>query len=428
MLSYFARCFGFRSDRRSREIRLHPTRRPLRLEALEDRRLLSAAPYVVDSLEDVVAEDGVVTLREAIEAANTNTVVGDAHAGSAEETDVITFAPELLGGTIALEKRHFAIAESIAIRGPGADALTIDASDSAFGFFMIDAGEVSISGVTIQNSGQAGIFSYQSDLAISDAVFQGCGGSGILTTDGTLAVTDSIFTENVGDYGGGLSAEGTWVNIAACSFADNTANSGGAIGMKDGSLTVADCSFTHNIAHGTGGGVSVLRSTLAVENCMITGNSSGGHGGGIYAGTDMMTVQNSTISENASGQSGGGINCGGDMIRITDCHISGNVAVSTAGGLYSYAHEATILTGCSIVDNSVGSTYAFGGGIYGYRLHISNCTVSGNQATYLAGGIAAYESLTLIQSTVADNEAARAGGFWCHADSPVTMFNSVVAL
>lgn len=42
----------------------------LRLEALEGRMLLSGTMYVVDSLDDVVAEDGMLTLREAIEAAN----------------------------------------------------------------------------------------------------------------------------------------------------------------------------------------------------------------------------------------------------------------------------------------------------------------------------------------------------------------------
>ena len=59
-------------------------------------------PYVVDSLGDTVAEDGLVTLREAIQAANTNAIVGDAHAGSVDETDVITFSPELWGGRIEL--------------------------------------------------------------------------------------------------------------------------------------------------------------------------------------------------------------------------------------------------------------------------------------------------------------------------------------
>ena len=51
--------------------------------------------FAVDSLADVVADDGLITLREALEAANTNAPVCDAPAGSATETDlVIIFAQD----------------------------------------------------------------------------------------------------------------------------------------------------------------------------------------------------------------------------------------------------------------------------------------------------------------------------------------------
>ncbi|MBN1911450.1 MAG: hypothetical protein JW818_17035, partial [Pirellulales bacterium] len=51
---------------------------------------------VVNSFDDVVAAgDGKLTLREALEACNTNTVVGDAPAGSPSQVDIITFAEGL---------------------------------------------------------------------------------------------------------------------------------------------------------------------------------------------------------------------------------------------------------------------------------------------------------------------------------------------
>ena len=62
---------------------------------------------------------GLVTLREAIEAANTNAIVGDAHAGSANETDVIKFSPEVFGGRIALGQVTLMITEAVEIQGPG---------------------------------------------------------------------------------------------------------------------------------------------------------------------------------------------------------------------------------------------------------------------------------------------------------------------
>jgi len=61
--------------------------RRLRIEALEDRRMLTA--YLVDSLADTMLDDGLTTLREALEAANTNMALwdGDIPAGSSSETN-----------------------------------------------------------------------------------------------------------------------------------------------------------------------------------------------------------------------------------------------------------------------------------------------------------------------------------------------------
>ena len=70
--------------------RLRPAQRPS-AEALEPRLLLSGMTFLVNSLADAVAADGVVTLREAIQAANTNLAVNEAPAGSAAEADIITF-------------------------------------------------------------------------------------------------------------------------------------------------------------------------------------------------------------------------------------------------------------------------------------------------------------------------------------------------
>jgi len=92
-------CHFFTAERRGsskgRTARLsaqlfHPT-----IEPLEDRALLDGTSFLVDSLSDVIADDGVVTLREAIEAANTNAAVADAPAGSQWATDLIQFDPSL---------------------------------------------------------------------------------------------------------------------------------------------------------------------------------------------------------------------------------------------------------------------------------------------------------------------------------------------
>jgi len=102
------------------------------LEELEPRILLTS--YLVDSLADVVASDGFITLREALQAANTNTAINEAPAGSATETDDIDFDGDLFSSgqrTITLGGTQLEITDDLALTGPGADLLTIDANDTS---------------------------------------------------------------------------------------------------------------------------------------------------------------------------------------------------------------------------------------------------------------------------------------------------------
>ena len=106
------------------------------LEALEARLLLDGTSYLVNSLADVVASDGVVTLREAMEAANRNAAVtADVLAGSAVAADRITFDQAALQAkagpgnplTIMLGGASLVITDDLAIEGLGPDVLRIDA-------------------------------------------------------------------------------------------------------------------------------------------------------------------------------------------------------------------------------------------------------------------------------------------------------------
>src|SRR4051812_25275254 len=63
----------------SARARTRSRRTVFHLERVEERTLLST--IVVTDPGDTVANDGVVTLREAIQAANTNAAAGDANAG-----------------------------------------------------------------------------------------------------------------------------------------------------------------------------------------------------------------------------------------------------------------------------------------------------------------------------------------------------------
>jgi hypothetical protein len=118
--------------------------RPL-LGILEDRTLLPT--YVVDSLTDTGAGSGLAgDLRYCV----TNATSGN---------DSITFE-QGLSGTISLESALPALNASVAIQGPGADALTVTPSysnifDSQI-FSVGSAANVQISGLTF-SGGIAGV-------------------------------------------------------------------------------------------------------------------------------------------------------------------------------------------------------------------------------------------------------------------------------
>ena len=62
-----------------------------------------AQTYLVTSLDKTIANDGILTFVEALQAANTNQPVGDASAGSYCELDTIQFASTLTGTTILVD-------------------------------------------------------------------------------------------------------------------------------------------------------------------------------------------------------------------------------------------------------------------------------------------------------------------------------------
>src|SRR3954452_4955422 len=94
-------------------------RRRLRYEPLEARRML--AIFTVKLLGDASdAGDSLLTLREAIVAANGNS-----------GPDLINFDPALTAGgpaRIALTQGELAVTDALTINGPGASLLTVDAS------------------------------------------------------------------------------------------------------------------------------------------------------------------------------------------------------------------------------------------------------------------------------------------------------------
>jgi CSLREA domain-containing protein len=344
------------------------------LEGLETRLLPSVA-LVVNSLADNTAVDGKVTLREAIEAANTNGTVGDAVHDGSGGIDTIRFDPTVFATpqTITLTLGELPITDGLTITGPAAD-LTIS-GNNASRIFNIDNGNsataihVQLAGLTL--TGGRVILVSQSGGAIANAE--------------NLTMTGCTLTENqaFGDNGGGLFNSGT-ATLTNCTLADNrvTGADGGAL-YNTGTATLGNCTVTGNAAEfsqfsgaDAGNGGAILSSaSLSLRHCTVSGNFADEGGAGLFVGGNV-TLRNCTLSNNTANEGDGGGIFAIATQTLTDCTFLGNSAAG-GGGFFNYLGTATV-AGCSFAGNSAGD----GGAIesdFGH-LALASCTLSGNTA------------------------------------------------
>lgn len=217
----------------------------------------------------------------------------DSGAGSLREAldgicpgGVITFSPDFnMPQTITLAG-EVAINKDIAINGPGANLLTINANNAGRAF-NISGGDVSLSGVTITGGNAAN-------------------GGGIANLGGTVTLTNSVVTGNsASDLGGGIYSTSA-LTIVGSTVSSNTANSvtgatGGGI-HSTGPLTVINSTASGNsVPNGdiNGGGIR-LEGTSSIINATITNNSAAGvnSAGGLLQTNGLVTVRNTIVAAN----------------------------------------------------------------------------------------------------------------------------------
>lgn len=225
----------------------------------------------------------------------------------------------------------------------------------------------------------------------------------------------------------------------------------GNVSLKN--LTIQNGSINHDdwfTPDHEGGGIFnqgevVITGSRIVDNIAY---SYWGCGGGI-ANHGKVTITSSVIQNNTSSgvrsSDGGGIcNSGDGVVEVIDSLISGNMATAwrfygnVAGGGISNGFGTLIISGSVISDNVGSNEYSvIGGGIfssgkatitgsvffnnkadasvyYGYfgeggaianngDMTIANSTISDNEAHFFGAGIANFEYLSVINTTIANN-------------------------
>jgi hypothetical protein len=349
--------------------------RQLRVEPLEDRRLL-ATLTVNSPLDNVIAADGLVTLREAILAANADATTDLGHTGDGADTILFDFGhdgPQ----TMLLTEGQLAITDSLTIDGYGADLLTIDAGHGADGEFATG------DGFRIFNVDD-GKFNTTSQVEINGLTLTG------------------------GDAG--------------------SSNEGGAIRSVE-SLRIVESAITGNASDGYGGGaISSYEGNLYVANSTISGNR-GFYGAAIYQYANSLVVISSNISGNHSKARGGGIWGWESDIRVTRSTISGNSSRMSGGGISGFGVEVRVVES-TIDDNHATTPGADGGGIYiannGY-LSLVSSTISGNSTYNHGGGVAISGQAVISHSTFTENVAGLSGAAIRKSSGSLSISHSILA-
>ncbi len=254
-------------------------------------QLSHAATITVNTTDDELNSDGDCSLREAIQAANTNGAVDACTAGSGIDTVVVPAGTYILSIAGSSEEVNATgdldITTSLTLNGNGASTTIIDGAGLDRVFDIHSGVTVNISGVTIRN----GTETYLDVLS-----WRGGG----IKNDGTLTVTNSTVSGNVATKGGGIFNDGT-LTVTNSTISGNRGLLGGGISnWSSSTLTVTNSTISGNKAYNAGGGIlNDYSSTVTVTSSTVSGNRADFGGDGIANSTGgTFTVKNTIIADN----------------------------------------------------------------------------------------------------------------------------------
>ena len=180
----------------------------------------------------------------------------------------------------------------------------------------------------------------------------------------------------------------------------------------------------------SGGAIFCSNSTLRITNCIFEGNVSDGHGGAIRCNNSAPLITGCVFRDNSANEGGGGaIDCSFDSSPlIRSCQFSGNSA-AWGGALSCRGYSSPIVYGGLFETNAAVGNKAYGGAVFadfgssplvqvstyvdnsaryggalacldGTQASLENCTLIGNEAQFLGGGLFAYNASPRIASSI----------------------------
>ena len=204
---------------------------------------------------------------------------------------------------------------------------TLSVMDNTFQYNSADRGGVLYvvdSTLTVMNN------TFQNNSAGEDG--------GVLYVDNNLyfVITGNIFQKNSANLGGIIYMTGGSINITNNTFTDSTAVVGGAIFMTDNStVNMYGSNIIENNTAQYGGGIAALNSQLQLFNTVFENNTAS-YGGGLYA-RNTECNGNALFTKNVAFEGGGAIYASKSTFFWTEntTIIKSNSAIDGGGLLLS---------------------------------------------------------------------------------------------
>ncbi|MBN1668768.1 MAG: CSLREA domain-containing protein [Anaerolineales bacterium] len=294
---------------------------------------------VVTTLEDENKKDGDCSLREAIEAANSDFGQDACPAGNGLDKIDLTG----LQGTIELNSQLVVISK-VVISGPGAARLVLS------------------------GGGENRIF--------------------ILTPNAHVLLSDISIADGYAQYGdgGGIFNEGV-LSLLRCQFYDNASRASGGALANTGRLAVGDSTFYANRADLNGGALYNIDGEVRVTSSTFSGNRASlnadlaNYGGGALSNlqvemTATLSIQHSTITGNSAKWGGGVSNSAGDL-AISHSILAGNSVL--AGGQGPNCHSMSAITGSYNLESGRDCGFTGAGDLQNADPHLGPLRANGGQ-------------------------------------------------
>ncbi|MBP5620497.1 MAG: hypothetical protein J6X44_00635, partial [Thermoguttaceae bacterium] len=379
----------------------------------------------ITSLEDVVnANDGKITLREALDYAAQNLSSGETVAST------IRFS---IGGKIALSSANQSLKilyKSVTVDASDVGGVTIQGNNSLllYVFGGSTASPVSVTlknltftggkttsssakGAGVQLSQNCSLAAYNCSFINNTSVAGS--GAGVYVGSGNLTLVDSIVSNNASQAtdgkGGAVYVESGTLTATRTTFANNVAANGGAVYVKSGSASFNGCFFTENQAtKGDGGAINSTASSLTIDNAGFLKNTCANAGGAVYVdGEKNSEFVDVKFIDNA-GVDGGAIYHDSQALSLDQALFSGNQATQNGGALYVSLNASSMITGGTFSANSASLN---GGAIYNEgALYLTGGDFDSNAAQKSGGALYSSYYFEIRDGAFSDNQAAENGG------------------